>query len=424
MLSISKLSNGMRLVTDTDANSDTVSLGVWVSVGARYETPEINGISHVLEHMAFKGTLKRSALQISEEVENVGGIINAYTGKEMTAYYVKVLKEDLALGLDIIADILQNSQMDAEELEKEKGVICQEINMQNDTPDEMVFDYLSETAFPNQALGRSITGTCDIVRSITSKQLLDYMHSQYIADRMIISASGNFDADAFKAMCESAFSGIGNHAVKEAEPAHYVGGDKRVDKANEQVNLILGFNGIAYTDKDYYATRLMSAILGGGMSSRLFQEIREKRGLVYTISSFNIPESDAGTFAIYAGTGEKEVSELMPVLCDEILKLKGTITETELTRAKNRLKARLLMNAEAISTHAEMNATNMIVHGRVVPKEEIIADIASIATTDLDKVADRIFTSRPTLASLGPIKHVMSYDEVCTRLGYKENVHS
>ena len=163
----------------------------------------------------------------------------------------------------------------------------------------------------------------------------------------------------------------------------------------------------------------MSAILGGGTSSRLFQEIREKRGLVYTISSFNIAESDAGTFAIYAGTGEKEVAELMPVLCDEILKLKGTITDTELTRAKNRLKARLLMNAEAISTHAEMNATDMIVHGRVVPKEEIIADIASITTADLDKVADRIFTTRPTLASLGPIKHVMSYDDVCARLGYK-----
>lgn len=409
----------MRIVTDTDLNSDTVSLGVWVSVGARYESPEINGISHVLEHMAFKGTLKRSALQISEEIENVGGIINAYTGKEMTAYYVKVLKEDLALGLDIIADILQNSQMDAGELEKEKGVICQEINMQNDTPDEMVFDYLSETAFPNQALGRSIAGTTEIVRSITSKQLLDYMHTQYIADRMIISASGNFNADSFKDMCELAFSGIGNHAVQSAEPAYYVGGDKRVEKANEQVNLVLGFNGIPYTDKDYYTASLLSGVFGGGMSSRLFQEIREKRGLVYSIYSFNSPESDAGIFNIYAGTGEKEVVELMPVLCDEILKLKGTITDTELMRAKNRLKARLLMRSEAISTHAEMNATDMIVHGRIVPKEEVINDISSITAADLDRVAERIFASCPTFAALGPIKHVMSYDEICSRLGYK-----
>ena len=419
MLTLSKLSNGMRVITDTDTNSDTVSLGVWVAVGARYETPEIGGISHMLEHMAFKGTLKRSALQISEEIENVGGIINAYTGKEMTAYYVKILKEDLALGLDIIADILQNSQMDPHELEREKGVICQEINMQNDTPDELVFDYLSETAFPNQALGRPILGTTEIVRSVSSQQLLDYMHTQYTADRMIISASGHLDHDVFVAMCEKAFTSVSNRSTNAAETAHYVGGEKRVDKKNEQVNLILGFNGVSYTDTDYYTANLLSGIFGGGMSSRLFQEIREKRGLVYTIQSFNAPETDVGVFGIYAGTGEKEVTELMPVLCDEILKLKGSITDTELTRAKNRLKARLLMRSEAISTHAEMNATDVIVHGRVVPKEEIMEQIGTITISDLDRVAERIFSSRPTLATLGPVKHVMGYDELIRRLGYK-----
>lgn len=418
MLTVSKLKNGMRLITDTDKNSDTVSLGVWVAVGARYETSDIGGISHVLEHMAFKGTLKRSAVQISEEIENVGGIINAYTGKEMTAYYVRVLKEDLALGLDIIADILQNSQMDKNELEREKGVICQEINMQNDTPDDLVFDYLSETAYPNQALGRPILGTAEVVRSVTSEQLLNYMHSQYIADRMVISASGNFDEQAFADMCEQAFASVTNHPVKSAEPAFYVGGEKRVEKQNEQVNLVLGFQGVSHTDKDYYTASILSGIFGGGMSSRLFQEIREKRGLVYSIYSFNSAQSDTGMFGIYAGTGEKEVAELMPVLCDEILKLKGTITDTELTRAKNRTKARLLMQYESISKHAEMNAIDMIINNRIETKEEVIEKINAVTKTDLDRVADRIFTTHPTFASLGPVKQVMSYDEVLKRLGH------
>lgn len=417
MLTLSKLTNGMRLITDTDKNSDTISLGVWVSVGARYETPEIGGISHVLEHMAFKGTLKRSAVQISEEIENVGGIINAYTGKEMTAYYVRILKEDLALGLDIIADILQNSQMDANELSKEKGVICQEINMQNDTPDDLIFDYLSETAYPNQALGRPILGTAEIVRSISSEQLLNYMHSQYIADRMIISASGNFDETAFKEMCEQAFGHIDNHPVHSFEPAHYVGGEKRVEKQNEQVNLILGFHGISNTHSDYYTASILSGIFGGGMSSRLFQEIREKRGLVYSIYSFNSAQSDTGLFGIYAGTGEHEVAELLPVLCDEILKLKGSVTETELKRAKNQIKARLLMQYESISKHAEMNAIDLIVHNRIESKEEVIEKINAITTADLDRVAERIFSTKPTLASLGPVKKVMSYDEILKRLG-------
>ena len=279
----------MRVVTDASNQAETVSMGVWVSVGARYETPDIGGISHVLEHMAFKGTATRSAFQIAEEIEAVGGIMNAYTGKDMTAYYVKVLKEDLALGLDIIADILQNSKMDKDELAKEQGVIVQEINMQNDTPDELVFDYLAAKAFPDQPLGRPILGTADNVRSVTSQKLLDYMHTQYTAGRMIISASGAIDHDAFVQMCEKAFTKIGNRPVKKEQPGLYVGGDMRVQKDNEQVNLVLGFEGLSYTDKDYYAASVLSGIFGGGMASRLFQEIREKRGLVYSCLLYTSP---------------------------------------------------------------------------------------------------------------------------------------
>lgn len=416
MIKTTKLKNGMRVVTDSARCADTVSLGVWVAVGARFETPDIGGISHVLEHMAFKGTKKRSAFQIAEEIEAVGGVMNAYTGKDMTAYYVKVLKEDLKLGLDIIADILQNSQMDAGELAKEQGVIVQEINMQNDTPDELVFDYLAAKAFPDQPLGRPILGTADVVRSITSQQLLDYMHTQYTADRMIISASGCVDHHDFVDLCERAFTKIGNHPVSKEEPAHYVGGDYRVQKKNEQVNLLLGFEGVSYTDPDYYAASVLSSIFGGGMSSRLFQEIREKRGLVYSIYSFNSPETDTGIFGIYAGTGEKEVAELMPVLCDEILALPHSLKADEIKRAKARMKARILMRMEMISAHAEMNAIDMIIHGRVVPKEETIAAIDAVDKKALQRVAHRLFSSQPTFASLGPIKHVMPYEDVLARL--------
>lgn len=416
MIKQATLKNGMRVITDTVKSAETVSLGVWVSVGARFETPQIGGISHVLEHMAFKGTTTRSAYQIAEEIEDVGGIMNAYTGKDMTAYYVKVLKADMKLGLNIIADILQNSKMDAVELAKEQGVICQEINMQNDTPDDLVFDYLSETAYPDQPLGRPILGTAEVVKSITSAQLLDYMHTQYTAGRMIISASGAVNHEEFVSLCEEAFGGIPTHTGAAEAGATYIGGDKRVQKKNEQVNLVLGFEGVSYTDSEYYATGILSSIFGGGMSSRLFQEIREKRGLVYSIYAFNSPETDTGIFGIYAGTGEKEVAELMPVLCDEILALPGSITEEELARAKNRLKARLLMRLENISTHAEANAIDMIIQGRPVSKEEVVAEIEAIDLARLERAARRIFATKPTLAALGPIEHVMSYEDVIGRL--------
>ena len=216
MIQVHHLSNGIRVVTDPNEATESVSLGVWVSVGARFETPEINGISHVLEHMAFKGTKTRSAFDISREIEDVGGIVNAYTGKDMTAYYVKVLKKDWQLGLDIIADILQNSVMDETELNREKGVIIQEINMTNDTPDELIFDLYNQTAYPQQPLGRPILGSPENVRSVTSQKLLDYMHTQYTTDRLIISVAGDIDIPLFIQACEKLFSSISTKATSVA----------------------------------------------------------------------------------------------------------------------------------------------------------------------------------------------------------------
>ena len=418
MLKVRSLKNGIRVIIDSNSRAESVSLGVWVAVGARFETPDLNGISHVLEHMAFKGTKTRSAFDISREIEDVGGFVNAYTGKDMTAYYVKVLQKDWKMGLDIISDILQNSVMDKDELRKEQGVIVKEINMSNDTPDDLIFDLYHQTAYPDQPLGRTILGTPENVRAVTSQKLLDYMRTQYTTNRLVISVAGHIDADEFIKACEKSFTKISAPRDERPVPARYIGGDIRRTKENEQVNLILGFEGCSYTDKDYYTAAILASVFGGGMSSRLFQEIREKRGLVYSIYAFNSPETDTGTFGIYAGTGETEVAELLPVLCDEINKLPETLTEAEIVRAKNRAKARILMRAENWSTHAESNATDMIIYNRVVPDSESIRKIDAVTREQMAALAKRVFTGKPTLATLGPIKKVISYDKVLSYLNH------
>ncbi len=416
MITTSVLQNGIRLITDTNPLSESVSFGVWVGVGARFETPDINGISHVLEHMAFKGTTSRSAFDISREIEDVGGVMNAYTGRDVTAYYVKVLKKDLRLGIDIIADILQRSVMDADELAREQGVIIQEINMNNDTPDDVVFDNYNKTAYPNQPLGRTILGTPETVRAVTSEKLLSYMRGQYLGPRMIISVSGDVNAAEVTELCARLFADVPTGTLSQPEKAVYTGGASYVSKKNEQVNLVVGFEGCNYNHPDYYAAAVLASVLGGGMSSRLFQEIREKRGLVYSIYAFNAPESDTGSFGIYAGTGEKEAAELLPVLCDEILAVAGSLKEDEINRSKQQLKARLLMREENWSTHAEGNAMDMLIRGRVVPKEEVIQKIESLTAADLDRCARSLFSGVPTVSALGPIDHVMPYEQIVERL--------
>ncbi|MBR6412271.1 MAG: insulinase family protein [Alphaproteobacteria bacterium] len=418
MIKVRSLKNGIRVIIDSNPKCESVSLGVWVAVGARFETPDINGISHVLEHMAFKGTKTRTAFDISREIEDVGGLVNAYTGKDMTAYYVKVLKKDWRLGLDIISDILQNSIMDKDELKKEQGVIIQEINMSNDTPDDLIFDLYHQTAYPDQPLGRTILGTPKNVRAVTSQKLLNYMRHQYTTNRLVISVAGHINADEFVDACEKSFTHISGPLNEKPVSARYVGGDIRRTKENEQVNLILGFEGCSYTDKDYYTAAILASVFGGGMSSRLFQEIREKRGLVYSIYAFNSPETDTGTFGIYAGTGETEVAELLPVLCEEINKLPETLMENEIIRAKNRAKARILMRAENWSTHAESNATDMIIYNRVVPDAESIRKIDAVTSKQMADLAKRIFSGRPTLATLGPVKKVIAYDKVLSYLNH------
>jgi predicted Zn-dependent peptidase len=410
------LENGLRVVSDPMAAVESVSLGVWVGVGTRYEKPEVNGVSHLLEHMAFKGTKRRSALAIAEEIEAVGGHINAYTTRESTTYYVQVLKEDVALGVDLIADILQNSTMETEELERERTVILQEIHQANDSPDDVVFDNFQEAAYPDQPMGRQVLGNANIVGSMGRDTIMDYMDSHYNADTMVLSAAGRVDHDELVRLARDTFSDLPKGEQASREAANYTGGQSIVARELEQAHLLLGFEGVGYEDPDFYAVAVLSTLFGGGMSSRLFQEIREKRGLVYSIYSFVPSYSDSGLFGIYAGTGEEETAELIPLVCDEIKKMCDGVGADELTRARAQIKASILMSLESSSSRCEQLARQMMVFGRPLPTEEIVASIEAIDGDAILNAAQRIFATPLTVTALGPVSKLESFEKICNRL--------
>jgi len=411
-----RLASGLRVVSDPMATVESASLGVWVDAGTRHETPDVNGISHLLEHMAFKGTARRTARDIAEEMDAVGGHLNAYTARDHTAYYAKVLKEDTALALDIVADILQHSTMDAEELAREQDVVVQEIGQANDTPDDIIFDHFQATAYPEQPLGRPVLGTEELVRGMSRDTILSYMGSHYSAPRMVLAAAGRIDHDALVAEAEAAFANLSTMPDILPEAARYVGGDFREERDIEQVNLVLGFDGVSYDDPDYYTASVLSTLLGGGMSSRLFQEVREKRGLVYSIYSFTSSYGDGGLFGIYAGTGEDEVTELVPVMCDEVVKVVGGVSEDELHRARAQLKASILMSLESTSSRCEQLARQILVYNRPVSTAEVVAKVEAVDNAEIMRVARRLFSTIPTIAAIGPLGKVEGYERMVERL--------
>ena len=410
------LDNGLQVVSDPMSTVESVSLGILVGVGTRYEEPEMNGVSHLLEHMAFKGTRRRTATAIAEEIEAVGGHINAYTTCENTAYYVRVLKEDVRLGVDLIADILQNSTMEKDELERERTVILQEIHQANDTPDDVVFDNFQAAAYPDQPLGRQVLGDAGIVGSMDRETIIGYMNDHYNASTMVLAAAGRIDHDELASLANDMFSELpeGEQATREA--ANYTGGQSVVERELEQAHLLLGFKGVSYQDPDFYASAVLSTLFGGGMSSRLFQEIREKRGLVYSIYSFVSSYSDGGMFGIYAGTGENETAELIPLVCDEIKKMTDNVGADELTRARAQIKASILMALESSSSRCEQLARQMMVFGRPMPTQEIVANIEAVDADAILHTARRIFDSSLTVTALGPVSKLESFESIQKRL--------
>jgi len=412
---LSTLANGLRIATDRIDTVDTVSLGIWVDVGTRHEQADINGVAHFLEHMAFKGTARRSALTIAEEIEAVGGHLNAYTSRESTAYYAKVLKEDVQLALDILSDILQNSTFQPEEIERERAVILQEIGQANDTPDDIVFDHFQECAYPDQAMGRPVLGSPEIIRKIERETVIGYLRKHYGAQRMVLAAAGHVDHDRLADLADNLLGGLPAERPATTEPAYYAGGDRREQRDLEQLHLVLGFPGVVLGDPDYYAASVLSTALGGGMSSRLFQEIREKRGLVYTIHSFVHGYSDGGLFGIYAGTGEAEAAELVPAICNEVIRIEDGLTPVELNRAKTQMKAGLLMSLESSSARCEQLAQHLLIHGKPFDPLDIVGRIEMVDDAAIRRVVARWRSAPPTLAALGPLSGLEEFDSIRDR---------
>ncbi|AWK85593.1 M16 family metallopeptidase [Azospirillum thermophilum] len=413
---VTTLPNGLRVATDSMPDVQSVSLGCWVGVGTRNETAEVNGVAHLVEHMLFKGTERRSAFRISEEIENVGGQLNAYTTREQTAYYAKVLHEDTALAVDLIADMLQNSALDEEELGRERAVVLQEIGQSVDTPDDIIFDHFQATAYPNQAIGRPVLGSAEIVGALPRSALIDYIHGNYGGPSLVLAAAGRIEHDRMVELAEKAFSGLSDRPAGPVEPARYAGGDYREIRDLEQLHLVLGFDGVGVHDPDFYAHSVLSTLLGGGMSSRLFQEVREKRGLVYSIYTFTGGYGDGGLFGVYAGTGEEEATELLPVVCDEIVKVGATVTEEEVARARAQLKAGTLMSLESSMSRCEQLGQQLLIYDRPVPVEEIVRKIDAVDRAAVVAAAERLRASRPTVAAIGPVGRLEDYDRIAARL--------
>lgn len=415
---ISKISNGMRVVSEAMPQVKTVSVGIWVDAGARDETPEINGVAHMLEHMAFKGTEKRSALAIAEEIEAVGGHLNAFTSREQTAYYARVMEDDIDLALDMLADILQHSVFDPTELERERGVIIQEIGQSEDTPDDIIFDHLQETAFPQQALGRSILGTVERVSNMKREDLQGFLDRFYHAPNLVLVAAGAVDHDKLVAAAERLLSGLAQTPRSAPQKAVYRGGEKRASRDLEQAHIAVALPGVPFGDPMYFAMQVYATVLGGGMSSRLFQEVREKRGLAYSVYAYPSFYRDGGLMTVYAGTSGEQLRELMPVLADELAKLTGHIDVAEIDRARAQLKVGYVMSLESSGARLEQLGRHMLIYNRPLDVDEVLTALDNVDETAVKAVADRIMRSAaPTVAALGPIGALEDYARFSARFG-------
>ena len=408
------LPNGMRVVTEHMPGLQSASIGVWVSAGGRHETVQQNGIAHFLEHMAFKGTTTRSALQIAEQIEDVGGYINAYTSRETTAYYVRVLNNDVPLAVNILSDILRNSVFDPREIEVERGVILQEIGQTLDTPDDIIFDWLQETAYPDQSIGRSILGPADNIKRFDRDDLTSFVSAQYQPQRMILAAAGGIDHDALLSLANQAFQDLSPDVTPQLETiAKFSRGEYRNEKTLEQAHFALAFESPSYKSDDIYTAQVYSIALGGGMSSRLFQEAREKRGLCYSIFAQTGAYVDTGMTTIYAGTAGDQIAGLSRLTIDEFKRAADDMTQAEVDRARAQMKAGMLMGLESASNRAERLARMVQVWGYVPDLSEAVEKIDAVDLTSVKAYAEQVATTAKMASAIyGPISSAPTLDEL------------
>jgi predicted Zn-dependent peptidase len=407
-IQLTTLPNGLRVATDTVEGMETTSLGLWVGVGTRHEEAPDNGVAHLVEHMLFKGTRRRSAFDISSQMENVGGNLNAYTTREATAYHAQVLREDGELAADILCDMLLNSVLDEKELDRERGVIIQEIGQSLDQPEDFLSDLVQKEAWGDTGLGRPVLGTAEIIRKIPRTRMQHYLNSHYAGPQIIFAGAGAVTHEQMLAWSNKFLAALPTKANTRTDTASFAGGDAREERDIEQLHAHIAFNSVSWNDKDYFVVNVLSTLLGGGMSSRLFQEVREKRGLAYSIYSYASSFNDGGMFGIYAGTDPKAVDELLRVTGEEMRAITKDVKDDELARAKAQLRASLFMAQESTMARAERLASNLLMYERIVPHEEVVSRIEAVSADDIRRLSTEMLKTRPLTCFVGPLEGVPS----------------
>ncbi len=401
------LSNGVRVVTEKVPSVHSVSIGIWVKAGSRCEQAAENGIAHFLEHMLFKGTEKHTAAEIARVIDSVGGVLNAFTAKEYTCFYVKVLREHVPLAVDLLADIFFNSLLSEEELEKERNVIIQEINMVKDTPDDYVQDLFNQTYFAGHPLGYNILGDLDTVSGISRSDLAHFFEREYLVpERIIVSAAGHIEHDEFVDIIGNYFGSMQGSCSHTALPTFVPKrGIDFHERPLEQVHVCIGTPGVSYCDSARYALFILNAVSGGSMSSRLFQEVRENRGLAYSIFSYTTSFCDSGLFGIYMGVVNETLQEALRIIMGQLMHLRDEpVHEAELVHAKEQLKGNLLLSLESTDSHMSRLAKCEIYHNEYVPVEKVLQDIEAVTAGQVQDIARRIFQDDSLVFTfLGPV---------------------
>ena len=414
---IIKLDNGLRIVLQESDHAKTCSLGIWIASGSCYETPETAGTSHFIEHMLFRGTKTRSALDIAVEMDEIGGIINAYTAKEMTCFYAHTLSEHMPKALDIICDMIANPLLSPEDIDLEKGVIKEEIAMYEDSPEDLCADVYYENVWRGSMLASNILGTPETVDSVTKQSLEEHLAKFYVPERMVISFSGNFDEDAAIEICKKYFSQLKNTDFPISPvSAEYTAGITLIKKDFMQNQIILGFPGISLTDKRRHAVALISSILGSASSSRLFQRIREELGLVYSVDSANVSHLDTGVFIVCMGLSKASEKKALDEALRIIAEFPETVTEKELMRAKEQTVASFVMSLESVSSLASRNGRNVLLYGKTVPEEDVIRKIRAVTLEEMKKAASEILdVSKVSLCAAGRLSSAKTYKEILSK---------
>ena len=407
---ISQLENGLTVASAHMPDAHSVAVGVWIKAGSRDEADGLTGVAHFLEHMAFKGTATRDAAQIAREVEDVGGFMNAHTSREETAYYINLLPEHMELGVDILSDILTASTLPSHEIERERGVIIQEIGQSLDTPDDLVFELFNKACFGEHTLGQSILGTQETVSSFRQADLAGFMSRFYGSNQMIICAAGQLDHDRFAGLVRDRFSGVHLSEEPGRLTPSWQAGSNRADRDLEQTHTVFGFSAPGIRSAQRFDMMVLANLYGGGMSSRLFQKVREERGLCYSIFAFSQMLSDAGVFGVYAGTSQAQANEMLEVCAAELKDCLINISTDELSRSKQQLKAAVLMRLDSVSASLDSLARQIALFGEPRDKDEMIREIEAVSQDSLHALVAQLTTSRPAMATVGPVNGVMGTD--------------